>query len=71
MNVRKMSPDEAFHVISDWLNRCHQLKRLDFNVNQKIKYDLESVSSYRPISFDNLREENRELYDILVSVAES
>ena len=64
-----MSHDEAFNVIRDWLNKCHQLKRLDFNLNQNIKYDLDSVSSYCPISFNNLKEENRELYDIVVSAA--
>ncbi len=67
MNVRKLSHEEAFNVLRDWLNKCHQLKRLDFNVNQKIKNDLESVISYRPISFSNLKEENRELYNTLVS----
>jgi hypothetical protein len=67
INIRKLSHDEAFNIIRDWLNKCHQLRRLDFNVNQKIKSDLESVNSYRPISFNNLKEENRELYNTLVS----
>ncbi len=67
INVRKLSYYEAFNLIGDWLNKCHQLKRLDFNVIQKIKYDLKSVCSYHPISFNYLKEENRELYDIVIS----
>lgn len=49
----------------DWLNRCHQLKILDFNVNQKINYDLKSVGSYHPIGFNHLKVDNRQLYDII------
>jgi hypothetical protein len=67
MNVRELSKDEAFNVIRDWLNKCHQLRRLNFNVDQKIRYDLDAVSSYRPISFNNLKEENIDLYSLVSS----
>jgi hypothetical protein len=67
INIRQLSHDEAFNTIRDWLNKCRQLRRLDFNVNHKIKSDLESVNSYRPISFNNLKEESPELYNTLVS----
>jgi hypothetical protein len=65
INARKLSHEEAFRIIRDWLNKCHQLKRLDFDLNQKIKYDLGSVSSYRPISFNNLKVDNPELYSLI------
>jgi len=36
INVRELSKDEAFNVIRDWLNKCHQLRKLDFNPEDKI-----------------------------------
>ena len=36
INVRELSKDEAFNVVRDWLNKCHQLRKLDFNPEDKI-----------------------------------
>ena len=38
INIRKCSADEAFNTIRDWLDKCSQLRRLDFNPNYMIKY---------------------------------
>ena len=36
LNVRRLSEQEATDIIKDWLSRCNQLRRLDFNYKQKI-----------------------------------
>ena len=56
------------------LDRCNQLKALDFNPETKINDSLNRAidTGYLPISFDNpskkpktLKTDNRELYDLI------
>jgi hypothetical protein len=67
INVKKLSYDDAFDVIADWLNRCNSIKRLDSNFNYRIKYALENSmkNGYLPMKFETLKEKNRALYDSL------
>ena len=67
INVKKLSYDDAFDVIKDWLNRCNSIKRLDSNFNYRIKYALENSmkNGYLPMKFETLKEKNRALYDSL------
>ena len=66
LNVRKLSYDEAFNIIKDWLSRCDKLRRLDFNTNLKIKEGIKGAQKgYFPISFEDLKVANPKLYSIL------
>jgi hypothetical protein len=68
INIKKLSYDEAFTVIKDWLKGCGKMASLDFNANNRIKDNLKAAMKvgYLPISLNNLKEENRQLYDIVV-----
>lgn len=65
INVRKLSNEEAFSIIEDWLDICDQAERLDFDPQTKINDVIKRVGDYRPISLDNLKTENKELYDLV------
>jgi hypothetical protein len=68
INVRRLSYD---YVIKNWCDNCNKLQRLNFNVRARINAVLKSVGGYRPISLDNLRTENGEIYDIVVNRIEA
>ena len=48
---------------------CNKLEMLNFNAKIKIKEGLKGASKgYFPISLEKLKEENKELYDIVRAV---
>jgi hypothetical protein len=53
-------------VIKDWLDKCDNLEKLNFNAKIKIREGLIGASKkgYYPISLEKLKEENKALYDI-------
>ena len=64
INIKKLSYDQAFTVIKDWLKECGKMLSLDFNANNRIKDNLKATMKgrYLPISLNNLKVENRELF---------
>ena len=64
-NIRRLSYDKSFGIINEYLKKCDSVRKLDFNANIKIRDSLRSAGSYRPISFDNLKLENRELHSFI------
>jgi Primase X len=76
INVKHLCFDEAFKIIDNWLDKCNDLKPLDFDADTKVNNCLTNAidRGYLPISLNNpekepktLKTENRELYDILVT----
>ena len=67
INVKKLTYDDAFNIIKDWLNKCDSIKRLDSNFNYRIKYALENSikRGYLPMKLETLKEKNIALYDSL------
>jgi Primase X len=74
INVKRLPFDGSYYKIYQWLNKCNELKALDFDLETKINDSLNSATNtgYLPISFDNplkepktLKTDNRELYDII------
>jgi hypothetical protein len=67
VNVRKLSYEEAFIIIKDWLNLCCSIKRLDFSSDRRIRENLNNALTvgYRHIGFEKLRIENKELHTLL------
>jgi hypothetical protein len=64
INIKKLTYDDAFNVIKNWLDSCDNINPLDFNANVKIKDALRAATriGYLPIGFSDLKSENVELY---------
>ncbi|MGA9841408.1 MAG: hypothetical protein WBQ25_03755 [Nitrososphaeraceae archaeon] len=41
LNIRGMSSEESFGFIKDWLDKCNELERLNFNPKSKIRVSLD------------------------------
>ena len=68
LNVRKLPKEESYYVMKDWLDKCDKLEKLTFNSKIKVKDGLKGASKgYLPISMERLKEENRQLYDLVFS----
>lgn len=67
VNIKKLSDDDLFQILKDWLNKCNSIRRLDFNPNQKIRDSLKHVRDFYPIGIYKLKtdEEYSKLYQIL------
>ena len=67
INIRKYSADEASNIIRDWLDKSRNLRQLDFGPSDIIKYNINSAmrGGFLPISLDNLKIENPNLYNMV------
>ena len=65
VNIRKLKAEESTEIAGQWLQKCDQLKRIDFNPSIIIKNDLKNVKKYLPPSKEKLKNEQQELYGIL------
>jgi hypothetical protein len=56
INIRKYTPEETFGTIKNWLAKGSGLRRVDFNSNYLIKYNITSAKRdvYLPISLEKL-----------------
>ena len=67
LNVKKLPKEEAYSVMKEWLDKCDKIEKLNFNSKIKIKDGLRGASrGYFPISMEKLKEENRQLYDLVL-----
>jgi Primase X len=67
LNVKKLPKEEAYSVMKEWLDKCDKVEKLNFNPKIKIKDGLKDASKgYFPISMEKLKEENRQLYDLIL-----
>lgn len=73
INIKRLSFDDSYRRIYEWLERCSELRELDFDPEIKINDSLNSAinTGYLPISLDNplkeprtLKTDNRGLYNI-------
>ena len=74
INVKRLSFDDSYDKIYQWLENCNELKTLDFDPATKINDSLNRAinTGYLPISLDNplkeprtLKADNKELYNII------
>ena len=65
LNVCRLSLDEADSIMSEWLDKCSQLRRLNFNPSYRIKSVLNSSKGFLPVSCEKLKTENEGLYNLL------
>ena len=68
VNIKKKSYEESFNIIKDWLDRCDNLQRIDFNVHTLLKYSLDTALKNRipPMRLETLKEKNSKLYNDIV-----
>ena len=65
LNVCRLSLDEAQDIMSEWLDKCSQLRRLDFNPSYRIKGALNGSRGFLPVSCEKLKVENESFYNLL------
>ncbi len=70
INIRKYSADEASNIIRNWLDKCRNLRQLDFSPNYLIKHNINSVmrGGFLPIGLDKLKIENQYLYNVFAKI---
>jgi len=60
-----VTDQEAFVVLNEWLQKCNELRKLDFNSSVMIKENLKNVKKYLPPAKDKLKDQYKELYHTL------
>lgn len=65
VNIKRLPRNDTISVLTKWLDDCNRLKKVRWNYPQKIKEQLRYVKDYAPISLENLKKENLELYKLL------
>ncbi len=65
VNVRQVSKQEVIKILTNWLDKCNQVKRVDFSYPRKIEEDLRYVRDYLPIGLEKLKEDNIDLHRII------
>jgi hypothetical protein len=67
LNVKKLSNEDAYSLMKNWLDKCDKLQALNFNSKAKIRGGLEAASKgYYPISIWKSKKENKALHNIVV-----
>lgn len=64
-NIKRLSENEIVALLTVWLDKCNKLNKVKWRYPQKIKEQLRNDRGYPPISFENLKKENYELYKLL------
>ena len=66
LNIQKLPIPEAIRILNDWLNKCDDVKKLDFNPQREIANRLRNVGPFLPSSRETLKKQQPELYSLLV-----
>lgn len=61
-----MTKEEATIIIKDWLEKCDELRKLEFNPQREVSSKLRSVGTFLPSSKEKLKKEQPELYTLLI-----
>jgi hypothetical protein len=65
VTIKGLSHSEVISILTEWLDRCNQLNGVRWRYPQRIKEQLRYDKGYPPISLENLKKENLELYKLL------
>jgi hypothetical protein len=70
INIRKLSYEESYKVLKNWLDKCNDIKRLDSyrNFEYRISCALKTANKKQipPMSYNTLKENYKDLYSIIV-----
>jgi hypothetical protein len=61
VNVRKLKLEQTYEILKRWLEKCNNLRQLDFNLDVEIKAKLRYVKHYNPISIKKMKDDNKNL----------
>ena len=64
INIKKLSYQESFDILIDWLNKCQLERKLDFNSKYLVKSALNTASQkgIPPMKLETLKHRNLKLY---------
>ena len=65
VNIKDLPEQEVISILTGWLDRCNKLNKVRWRYPQRIKEQLRHDKGYPPISLENLKKENFELYQLL------
>jgi len=65
INIRKVTDQETFIILDEWLKRCSGLRTLDFRSNKIIEDNIKNVKQFLPPSKDKLKDQYKDLYHVL------
>jgi hypothetical protein len=57
--------EEVNYILAEWLDKSNKFYKVRRNYPKRIKEQLRYNKGYPPISFENLKKENFELYKLL------
>ncbi len=60
-----MQREEVIFILTEWLEKCDKLYKVRWRYPQRVKDQLRYDKGYPPISLENLKKENFELYKLL------
>jgi hypothetical protein len=64
-NIKGLSQNEIISILNEWFEKCNRMNKIKWNYTQRIKEQLKYDNGYPPISLENLKNENFELYELL------
>lgn len=68
--IKKLSIEESYRIIKDWLDKCNDIKRLDNyrNFEYRISCALKTANKKQipPMSYNTLKENYKDLYSIVI-----
>jgi hypothetical protein len=72
VNFRKLTKEQSFTIIREWLDKCATLRILDSVINHQLKYNIRNAkrTGYLPISLSKLRDNHNELYQVVIDLME-
>ena len=65
IHIKKLSYQESFEFLIEWLKRCNAISKLDFNANDQVKSALNIAIQKRipPMKLETLKNRNLELHN--------
>ena len=65
--VRKLSFEESYQIIAEWLQKCNLLRKLDFNTRSLVNTALDTAYKKQipPMSIITLKTKYKDLYFLL------
>jgi hypothetical protein len=70
ISIRKLSFEESYTSIKNWLDKCNALQKLDNyrNFEFRINYALRTANKKQipPMSYITLKENNKDLYSLII-----
>ena len=65
VNIKGMSEQEVISMLTEWLDECNKVNKVRWRYPQRFKEQLRYDKGYPPISLENLKRENFQLYKLL------